>query len=225
MRYLSLCSGIEAATVAWNPLGFKATAYSEIEPYSCHLLNHYYPETPNLGDMSEYSSWPELEFDLSVAGTPCQSFSIVGRRAGLDDPRGHLALIYLGIVRKFRPRWFLWENVAGVLSSGGNRDFASFLSTLAQLGYGYAYRILDARYFGVPQSRRRVYVVGYLGDWRCAAAVLFQPGTLQHEKKQRRARDALSLILRAQCGSPRSVRTVNRRIRPGVRERQHGAAP
>lgn len=179
MRYISLCSGIEAATVAWHPFGFKAVAYSEIDHYASQLLNHYYRDTPNLGDMSDYDNWPELECDLSVAGTPCQSFSIVGRRAGLDDPRGHLALIYLGIVRKFRPRWFLWENVAGVLSSNGGRDFASFLQALAQLGYGYAYRILDARYFGVPQSRRRVYVVGYLGDWRGPAAVLFQPGTLQ----------------------------------------------
>ena len=179
MRYLSLCSGIEAATVAWEPLGFKPAAFSEIDPFASALLDYKYGTVANLGDMNEYQSWSDMQFDILVGGTPCQSFSIVGRRAGLDDPRGNLALVYLAIAERYRPRWFIWENVPGVLSSGGGTDFRCFIDQASKLGYGLAYRILDARYFGVPQSRRRVYVVGYLGDWRCAAAVLFQPGTLR----------------------------------------------
>jgi DNA (cytosine-5)-methyltransferase 1 len=179
MRYLSVCSGIEAATVAWHPLGWTPEAYSEIEKFPAAVLAHHYPQTPNLGDMTNYKEWNIGDIDLLVGGTPCQSFSVAGLRKGLDDPRGNLALVYLGIAERFHPRWLLWENVPGVLSSSGGRDFGSFLGAMAQLGYGFAYRVLDAQYFGVPQRRRRVFVVGHLGDWRRAAAVLFEQHSLQ----------------------------------------------
>lgn len=179
MRYLSVCSGIEAATVAWHQLGWTPEAYSEIEKFPAAVLAHHYPQTPNLGDMTNYKEWNIGDIDLLVGGTPCQSFSVAGLRKGLDDPRGNLALVYLGIAERFHPRWLLWENVPGVLSSNGGRDFGSFLGALAQLGYGFAYRVLDAQYFGVPQRRRRVFVVGHLGDWRRAAAVLFESHSLQ----------------------------------------------
>lgn len=179
MRYISLCSGIEAATVAWHGLGFSPLAFSEIEPFASSLLSGKYPLVPNLGDMNEYRKWPDMQPDLIVGGTPCQSFSIVGRRAGLDDPRGNLALVYLAIVKRYRPRWFVWENVPGVLNTDGGRDFKCFADEVTKLGYGFAYRILDARYFGVPQSRRRVFVVGYIGDWRGPAAALFQQSAVR----------------------------------------------
>ena len=99
----------------------------------------------------------------------------------MDDPRGNLALVYCGMLDYFRPNWFVWENVPGVLSSSGGRDFGSFLGAVAQLGYGFSYRVLDARFFGVAQRRRRVFVVGYLGDWRPAAAVLFERGSLRRD--------------------------------------------
>ena len=178
MRYLSVCSGIEAATVAWHRLGWTPEAYSEIEKFPASVLAHHYPQTPNLGDMTNYKEWNIGDIDLLVGGTPCQSFSVAGLRKGLADPRGNLALVYLGIAERFHPRWLLWENVPGVLSSSGGRDFGSFLGAMAQLGYGFAYRVLDAQYFGVPQRRRRVFVVGYLGDWRRAAAVLFEQHSL-----------------------------------------------
>lgn len=174
MRYLSVASGIEAATVAWHPLGWKAAAFSEIEPFPCAVLADRWPETPNLGDMTNYKEWSIDTIDLLVGGTPCQSFSVAGLRGGLDDPRGNLMLVYLAIAERFRPAWIVWENVPGVLSVDGGRAFGSFLGGLAELGYGWAYRVLDAQYFGVPQRRRRVFVVGYLGDWRVAAAVLFE---------------------------------------------------
>jgi len=186
MRYLSACSGIEAATVAWHPLGWEAVAFSEIEPFPCAVLAHHYPETPNLGDMTAFKEWHIGPIDLLVGGTPCQSFSIAGLRWGLDDPRGNLMLVYLAIARRFTPRWVVWENVPGVLSSNRGRDFGAFLGGLAECGYGFAYRVLDAEFVrveshprAVPQRRRRVFVVGYLGDWRPPAAVLFERESLR----------------------------------------------
>ena len=174
MRYLSVCSGMEAASVAWHPLGWTPVGFSEIEPFPCAILKHRFPNIPNHGSLTEYQSWP-IEpgaIDLLVGGTPCQSFSVAGLRKGLADPRGNLALTFLGLADKLKPLWIVWENVPGVLSSGGGRDFGSFLGALVELGYGFAYRVLDAQHFGVPQRRRRVFVVACLGDWRAAAEVL-----------------------------------------------------
>ena len=194
MKYLSLCSGIEAATVAWHPLGWQAVAYSEIEKFPSQVLAHHYPHTPNLGDMTKFKEWSiESNVDLLVGGTPCQSFSVAGLRKGLDDPRGNLMLTYLAIADKYRPRWLVWENVPGVLSSNGGQDFGVFLGALGELGYGFAYRVLDAQYFGVAQRRRRVFVVGYLGDWRAAAAVLFERHSLSgHPAPSREKRQGVT---------------------------------
>jgi DNA (cytosine-5)-methyltransferase 1 len=144
-------------------------------PDSGAIINH--------GDFTQiHESEP---IDILVGGTPCQSFSVSGLRGGMADDRGSLALEFLRLAGRLRPRWVVWENVPGVLSSGGGRDFGTFLGGLAELGYGFAYRVLDAQYvrvdgFGraVPQRRRRVFVVGYLGDWRYPAAVLFDRESL-----------------------------------------------
>jgi DNA (cytosine-5)-methyltransferase 1 len=179
MRYVSVCSGIEAATVAWHPLGWHPVAFSENDAFPSAVLAHHYPDVPNYGDLTRYQEWNlDGAVDLVVGGTPCQSFSVAGLRQGMADPRGNLALTFLGLVDRVRPRWVVWENVPGVLSSNGGRDFGAFLGALAQLGYGFAYRVLDAQFFGVAQRRRRVFVVGYLGDWRPAAAVLFESDSL-----------------------------------------------
>ena len=179
MRYGSVCSGVEAATVAWDQLGWKPQFFSEIEKFPSAVLAHHYPNVPNLGDMTQFKEWPnDQPIDLLVGGTPCQSFSVAGLRKGLEDPRGNLMLTYLAMADKFKPQWLVWENVPGVLSSNGGKDFGTFLSALGQIGYGFAYRVLDAQYFGVAQRRRRVFVVGYLGDWQRAAEVLFEPESL-----------------------------------------------
>lgn len=178
MSFLSVCSGIEAASCAWNPIGWRALAFSEIEPFPCSLLSQRYPETPNLGDMTKYKEWPDANVDLLCGGTPCQSFSVAGLRKGLADPRGNLMLTFGAIAGQYCPRWLVWENVPGVLSSNGGLDFGSFLGMLGQLGYGFAYRVFDAQYFRVPQRRRRVFVVGHIGNWRPAAAVLFERHSL-----------------------------------------------
>ena len=174
MRYGSVCSGVEAATVAWHPLGWQAAWYSEIEPFPCAVLKHHYPTVPNYGDMTKFEEWANEPINLLVGGTPCQSFSVAGLRKGLADPRGNLMLTYGAIAKRYRPEWLVWENVPGVLSSNGGRDFGTFLGMLAELGYGFAYRVLDAQYFGVAQRRRRVFVVGHFGNWQRAAAVLFE---------------------------------------------------
>ncbi len=183
MRYGSLCSGIEAATVAWHPLGWRPAFFSEIDKSAARVLAHHYPDVPNLGDMTKFKEWPHHAIDLLVGGTPCQSFSVAGLRKGLDDPRGNLALTYLAVAERFKPLWIVWENVPGVLSSSGGRDFGAFLGALAELGYGWAYRVLDAQYvrvdgFGraVPQRRRRVFVVGRLIPVECERLQGFPDG-------------------------------------------------
>lgn len=196
MRYLSVCSGIEAASVAWHSMGWEPVAFSEIDPFASAVLAARFPDVPNLGTMENYREWniEQGAIDVLVGGTPCQSFSVAGLRRGLDDPRGNLALVYLGLVDRFRPRYIVWENVPGVLSSSGGRDFGAFIGALAQLGYGFAWRVLDAQWCrvdshprAVPQRRRRVFVVGCAGgDWRRAASVLLEPEGVAGDPPTRR---------------------------------------
>ena len=190
MRYLSVCSGIEAASVAWESLGWTPIAFAEIERFPSQVLAHRFPGVPNLGDMTRYKDWDidRDTVDLIVGGTPCQSFSVAGLRKGLEDPRGNLTLTFVGMVDHYRPEWVIWENVPGVLSINKGRDFGSFIGALGQLGYGYAWRVLDAQYFGVPQRRRRVFVVAHSsGDARRAAQVLFEPESLRGNPPKSRA--------------------------------------
>lgn len=186
MRFGSVCSGIEAASVAWHPLGWRASFLSEIEAFPRAVLQHHYPEVPLHGDFTTIRAGEYDPIDLLVGGTPCQSFSVAGLRGGLDDDRGNLALEYLRLADQLRPRWLVWENVPGVLSSNGGRDFGAILGGMVELGYGFAYRVLDAQFFGVAQRRRRVFVVGYAGDWRRAAAVLFERHSLSGHPAPRR---------------------------------------
>ena len=174
LRYLSVCSGIEAASMAWEPLGWQPAAFAEVEKFPSAVLAHHWPQVPNMGDMNNHEQWDLPAIDVLVGGTPCQSFSVAGLRKGLRDPRGGLMLTFLEIAQRRRPRWIVWENVPGVLSSNGGRDFGSFLGALGSLGYGWAYRILDAQWCGVAQRRRRVFVIANLGDGASPAKVLFE---------------------------------------------------
>lgn len=191
MRFGSVCSGIEAASVAWNPLGWKAAWFSEIEPFPCAVLAHHYPDVPNLGDMRTLAARirsGEVEApDILCGGTPCTSFSFAGKRQSLDDERGNLSLVFCEVadavdaartVRGERPSLVFWENVPGVLCTKDNA-FGCFLGRLVGADVPLstdtgrwpcagvvagpkrkaAWRILDAQFFGVPQRRRRVYVV------------------------------------------------------------------
>lgn len=179
MRYLSLFSGIEAATAAWHDWGWECVGVSEIDAFPCEVLKQRYPHIPNLGDITKITQEKLHELgtvDIVVGGSPCQSFSTAGKREGLEDPRGKLMLEYIRVVGTVRPKWFIWENVPGVLSSDNGRAFGTLLREMADIGYSLCWRVLDAQHFGVPQRRRRVFLVGHLGtDRECAAKVLFDP--------------------------------------------------
>lgn len=218
LTYGSVCSGIEAATVAWSGLGWKPAFFSEIEAFPRAVLQHHYPDVPLHGDFTTIQDGQYEPIDLLCGGTPCQSFSIAGLRGGLEDERGNLSLEFIWLAKRLRPRWVVWENVPGVFSAlshdapdicpppppldmecdGQEMDtgdeyeaeelhaFQCFVAGLQECGYGVAYRVFDAQYFGVPQRRRRVVVVGYLGDWRPPAAVLFEPDCLRGDITPRR---------------------------------------
>ena len=193
MRYISLFSGVEAATLAWEPLGWEAVAFAEIEPFPSAVLAHRWPDVPNLGDVTKVD-WSKYRgaVDLVVGGSPCQAFSVAGKREGLMDERGQLMLEYVRAVAEIEPRWFLWENVPGVLSQDRGRAFGTLLREMDELGYGMAWRVLDAQFFGVAQRRRRVFLVGCArGGGGAAAAVLFEPesvpGNTQTSKQKREA--------------------------------------
>ena len=181
MKYLSICSGIEACSVAWHPLGWEAIGFAEIEEFRSEVLKYHYPEVKNYGDFTKITKEKiGCHADVLVGGTPCATFSIAGLRKGLDEDRGNLALEFIKLIKRVRPTWIIWENVFGVLSSNKGEDFATFLGALAELGYGFAYRVLDTQYVrtqryprAIPQRRRRVFVVGHIGDWRYPAEVLF----------------------------------------------------
>lgn len=193
MNYLSICSGIEAATTAWHGLGWKPLGFSEIEPFPSAVLAHHWPDVINLGDMTKYEQWniDRAATHLLVGGTPCQAFSVAGLRRGLADARGNLSLTFCHMADHFDPEWVLWENVPGVLSSKDNA-FGCFLAGLcgasepltpngrwASAGVvsgpkrTVAWRILDAQFFGVAQRRRRIFVLAVrgAGNWRAAAAL------------------------------------------------------
>lgn len=184
IKYLSLCSGIEAASVAWEPLGWEAVAFSEIEKFPCSVLKHHFPNVQNVGDMTQIDgSQYRGAVDLIVGGTPCQGFCIAGKRGGLSDERSGLALHFIRIVSECRPRWFVWENVPGAFSTNGGRDFGSFVKALDECWYHIAWRVLDAQFFGTSQRRRRIFLVGHSGDWRYPAAVLFERESLRRDSK------------------------------------------
>ena len=205
IRYGSLCSGIEAASVAWEPLGWQPAWFAEIEPFPCAVLQHHWPHIPNHGDMTQLVGKilnGSIEApDVLVGGTPCQAFSVAGLRGSLDDERGNLTLVLIRILdaidfiraRNGQPPCILvWENVPGVLCTKDNA-FGCFLGGLAGedmplepagkkwtnagcvLGHKrrIAWRILDAQYFGVPQRRRRVFLVASAGNTG-PAEILFE---------------------------------------------------
>lgn len=195
-RYVSIFSGVEAATLAWEPLGWEPVAFSEIEPFPCAVLAERWPNVPNLGDITKIDWKDKIDgaIDLVVGGSPCQSFSVAGKREGLKGASG-LMFEYIRCVQELRPRWFLWENVPGALTSEDGGAFGQLLSEMDELGYSLAWRVLDAQFFGVAQRRRRLFLVGHLGA-ESPAEVLFEPDCLSgnsqssREKRKELARRA-----------------------------------
>ena len=180
MNVLTACSGIGAPEHAWRDLPVKFIGCSEIEPFPCAVLEHHYPNVTNFGDMTKYRDWNlnGANVDILAGGPPCQSYSVAGKRQGLDSENGNLSLVFIRMASFFKAKFILFENVPGLLTSSRGRDFSALLSAFRQRGYSVAYRILDAQY-SLPQRRKRLFIIGCLGEnWRCAAAVLFKPERL-----------------------------------------------
>jgi DNA (cytosine-5)-methyltransferase 1 len=204
--YGSVCSGIEAATVAWEPLGWRAAFFAEIEPFPSAVLAQRYPAIPNLGDMTaiDGSAW-RGKIDVLVGGTPCQAFSVAGLRKSLDDVRGNLALKFVELADAIDPAWVVWENVPGVLSTRDNA-FGCLLGGLAGedgsvvppggkwsdagIVFGptrtVAWRVLDAQYFGLAQRRRRVFVIAGAGERADPVQVLLEREGVRRDHPPRR---------------------------------------
>lgn len=214
MRFLSLFSGVEAASVAWIPLGWEPVAFAEVDEFPSAVLAYRFPDVPNLGDVTKID-WSEFyaehgAVDVLVGGSPCQSFSIAGNREGLSGESG-LMYEYIRAVRDLVrasggacPRYILWENVPGALSSERGNAFGQLLAELDDIGYGLAWRVLDAQYARIPdrsahgffgpvaQRRRRVFLVGSLGS-PGAVEILFERSCLSgNHPKGREAREALA---------------------------------
>ena len=159
MKYLSLCSGIEAASVAWGPLGWEPVAFSEIEKFPCKLLEYRFPQVPNIGDMTKIDGRKyHGAVDLVVGGTPCQDFSIAGKRAGLNGERSGLAHHFIRLINEISPKFFIWENVPGCLTTNSGEDFRLLMDAFQNAGYFLDADILDAQFFGVPQRRSRIFI-------------------------------------------------------------------
>lgn len=207
----SICSGIGGAEVAFGRLGWHCAFMSEIADFPRAVLSHHYPDTPLYGDFREIKA-DGSTLDILVGGPPCQDFSIAGKRAGMAGSRGSLTLAYVELVERLRPRWLIYENVPGLLSSNGGRDFGAFVGALGEIGYCFAWRVFDAQYFGVPQRRSRIYLVGYLGTaWQRPGAVLFDPDCLsRHHKKVARSQEVpdVALCVTARFGSGRNDPTA-----------------
>ena len=235
LTYGSVCSGIEAVSVAWSSLNLKPIWFSEIEPFPCAVLAHHYPTIPNHGDMTtlpERILSSEIEApDILVGGTPCQAFSVAGLRNSLNDERGNLTLVFVRILnaintirrrRGLPDAIVLWENVPGVLSTRDNA-FGCFLAALLGeskelvptggrwTGAGIvrssereiAWRILDAQYFGVPQRRRRVFLVAGSRNRRIAEILFERPGESGNLEQGRKKGEESSAFIESSFGTYR----------------------
>ena len=192
MKYFSVCSGVGTDHLAFGPLGWECQGFAEIAPFPSAVLEHRFPGVKNYGDFTKVTKDEVGSVDLLVGGTPCQSFSSAGQRGGLDDPRGNLALEFVRLAVRLEAKWIIWENVPGVLTSGGGRDFGSILRAFRDSGYSLAWRVLDAQWFGVPQRRRRVFLVGCVGG-ASPVPVLFESPSLRRDTPpSREAREETS---------------------------------
>lgn len=208
MNYISLFSGIEAASVAWESLGWKPVVFADVEPFACAVLKHHYPDVPNVGDVTAYDWWQyHGQVDVMIGGPPCQAFSVAGLRESLQDDRGNLSLAWARAINAVNPGYAVTENVPGWLSTSDNA-FGCFLGAVvgadaplvASPKHGRwpnagmvvgpnrtaAWRVLDAQHFGLAQRRKRVFVVICPRGGANPAAVLFESNSLSRHTSPRK---------------------------------------
>jgi site-specific DNA-cytosine methylase len=173
LRHASFFSGVGGLDLGFERAGIETVSFSEIDPYASAVLATHWPNVPNLGDIVKIKEEDIPNAEIYSGGFPCQDLSVAGKRAGFAGSRSSLAFRFLEILERKRPEWVLLENVPGLLTSNSGRDFARLLDELGELGFGVSWRVLDAQYFGVPQRRRRVFLVGSYGSLR-AEEVLYE---------------------------------------------------
>jgi len=213
MRSASFFSGVGGFDLGFERAGIRTVSFSEIEQYQSAVLRKHWPSVPNLGDIvalrdrelsepiqhaadevqrrggptdvvgggSSGDDWRSA--DIFTGGFPCQDLSIAGSRKGFAGDRSVLAFTFLDLVERYKPKWLVLENVPGLLTSSKGRDFGRLIGEVEQLGYGVAWRILDAQHFGVPQRRRRVFIVASLGSERCGEVLFECEGSCRHTEE------------------------------------------
>lgn len=202
MKLGSLFDGISGFPLAGSRVGIEPLWASEVEPFAQRVAAQRFPAMRQLGDIKEIRGDAVPAIDILTGGFPCQDISVAGRRAGLAGERSGLWWEFDRLIGELQPAWVVIENVPGLLSSNGGRDMGTILGALAQRGYGFAYRVLDAQYAGVPQRRRRVFVVGRIADWRGPVKVLLEPeGVCRDHPPRREAREELAGTLGGGSGS------------------------
>lgn len=205
MRFLSTFSGMGGFDLGLEQTGWECAGQIEIDKAANRLLEARWPDVRRFHDVTTFTAADAATIgaiDLVCGGFPCQDLSVAGKRAGLAGQRSGLFWELMRIVDLCAPRWLLFENVPGLLSSEEGRDMAVVVGELSKRGYGWAYRVLDSQYFGVAQRRRRVFIVGCLGDGRRAAAVLFEPESCgRHPTPSRTAGEGIAGTLGGGAGS------------------------
>jgi len=180
VRHASFFSGVGGLDLGFERAGIETVSVSEIDPYANAVLAERFPDAPNLGSITEVDANDIPEADIWSGGFPCQDLSVAGKRAGFAGKRSSLAFTFLDLVERRRPRWLVLENVPGFFSSNKGADFGRLLYEMEKLGYGVSWRTLDARYFGVAQRRRRVFIVASLESDRAAEVLLECQGCKRH---------------------------------------------
>ena len=239
MRYLSLFSGIEAATQAWQSLGWECVAVSEIEPFPCAVLEHHYPHVPNLGDVTKITEQQIKDLgqiDLIVFGSPCQNLSVAGNRKGFEGEQSSLFYAAMEIIkyakRHCKTRFALWENVPGAFSSNKGADFTEVVKHMAGLdelntptnGWGkegaavgsnglLEWSVLDAQWFGLAQRRKRVFAIVDFGEWASRPPILLERESLRGDSApSRETRQDFTADVRASTASSINFRAFGARV-------------
>lgn len=197
-KFVSLFSGIGGFDLGFERAGMQCVAQIEIDSQARDVLSRHFPDVPKFKDVTDVGHHNLPAADVVCGGFPCQDVSIAGRRAGLVGERSGLWFEFHRVLTELKPKWVVIENVPGLLSSNGGRDFATVLRGLVNIGYRVVWRVLDAQYFGVPQRRRRLFIVGHLGDGRAAHVLFEREGVSRDTPPRRAARDG---IARAVAGS------------------------
>lgn len=195
LRVASFFAGIGGFDLGFERAGMRTVWQCEIKPFCLDVLERHWPGIPRGTDIRLVQPQEIPEADLWAGGFPCQDISLarMGPRNGLQGSQSGLFFEFARLLEARRPKIVILENVAGLLSSNEGRDFGLVVRTLADLGYGVAWRVLDSRYFGVPQSRTRVFIVGYLGDPQAAASVLFEPECGDRDSEKSRSNGTKSV--------------------------------